>query len=381
MGGSHTTIFAQDQAEFERTWYDTCYTKKDNDKCYQQSKELVDKYGSSQYAENAKKNIKNYEYNKSLEKFNTELKAFYTPPQDGTKLEKLFSAGEEFIKIEPDQQNPYYLFVVGQIALAGRIPAMTQNYKNLDRVKIYSEQAITAFDKATAAPEKYKKEYSDYVDPIRDQVKANLNQYLGYYINETKGDPEQALAYLTKATQVRSKDGTGWKDPFTYFLRANIYSKQYEQLRAKYDALSDDQKTGDTGKDLLKEVNQLLDAKLIPEHARVIATATTPETKSYKDAASELFNAFWKFRTDAPEKAPAYIKSFEADPTVAGPPVPVKSDTSSTDLSAPAAPITTASTGAKLATGATTAAPGSTKATTNGSSKSKTRSGKRGRKG
>src|SRR5262245_11998882 len=99
---SRSTAVAQDaetaKAEFERTWYDTCYTKKDNEKCYQQSKELADKYPSSQYAENAKKNIKNFELNKAWEKFNSSLKVFYNPPQDGTKLESLFSAGEEFIK-------------------------------------------------------------------------------------------------------------------------------------------------------------------------------------------------------------------------------------------------------------------------------------------
>jgi hypothetical protein len=374
----HTATFAQDQAEFERTWYDTCYTKKDNEKCYAQSKELIEKYAGSPYLENATKNVRTYDFNKALEKFDGALKGFYNPPQDAAKLEKLFSAGEEFMKIEPDQQNPFHLFVLGQIALAGRIPAMSQNYKNIDRVKIYAEQAIAAFEKATAAPDKFKKEYADYVDPIRDQVKANLNQYIGYYFNETKSDPDQALTYLNKAVQVKSKDGiTGWKDPINYYLRANIYSKQYEQIRAKYDQLSDDQKTGDTGKDLLKEVNQLLDTKLIPEYARVMATATTPETKTYKDAAAESFNAFWKFRTDAPDKAAAYVKSFEADPTVSGPPVPVKSDTA--DANAPAAPVA-AATNTKLVTGTSSAAPGS-KSSSSGNSKSKAKSGRRGRKG
>lgn len=53
---SPSTAKAQDekQAEFERVWYDTCYTKKDVEKCYQQSKELVEKYPSSTYIKNAK---------------------------------------------------------------------------------------------------------------------------------------------------------------------------------------------------------------------------------------------------------------------------------------------------------------------------------------
>jgi hypothetical protein len=353
-----------EKADFERKWYETCYTKKDNDQCYQLSRELLEKYPTSQYKDNASKNVKNYELNKSWEKFNTALKAFYsTPPQDAAKLENLFAAGDEFLKVEPDQQNPFHLFVAGQMALGGRIAALSQSYKNLDRVKGYAERALKLFETA-AAPEKFKKEYTDYVDPLRDLVKANMNQFLGYYLVETKGDQTQAIDYLTKATQVKGKDLVGWKDPNNYWLRANIYSKQYEELRKKYDALPDDQKTGDAGKELLKQVNQLLDTKLIPDYARVLVTANDPGSKGLKDAATELFNAFWKFRVDDVSKSQPFIKTFEADPTVAAPPVPAKAETS--DMSAPAAPVTSG-TNTKLATGSSTMAPGgATKGTANG---------------
>jgi hypothetical protein len=366
---SSTTANAQadkeaEKVEFERKWYETCYTKKDNEQCYQLSKELLEKYPTTQYRDNATKNVKNYELNKSWEKFNAALRNFYNnPPQDAAKLESLFAAGDEFMKVEPDQQNPFHLFVAGQLALGGRIAALSQTYKNLDRVKGYAERALKLFETASA-PEKFKKEYADYVDPLRDLVKANMNQFLGYHLVETKGDQNQAIAYLTKATQVKGKDGVGWKDPNNYWLRANIYSKQYEELRKKYDALPDDQKTGDAGKELLKQVNGLLDSKLIPDYARVLVTANDPGSKGLKDAATELFNAFWKFRVDDVSKSQTFIKAFEADPTVAAPPVPAKAET--TDIGAPAAPVTSG-TNTKLSTGSATMAPGSaTKGTTNG---------------
>jgi hypothetical protein len=188
---------------------------------------------------------------------------------------------------------------------------------------------------------------------------ANMNQYLGYYLIETKGDqPEaqdQALAYLGKSILVRSKDSKefiGWKDPNNYSLRRSIYTNRYTELRKKYDALAVEQKTGDTGKELLKQVNELLDTKLIPELARMIATATNPAFKDMMSDATEDFNNFWKFRVDDPSKAPAYLKSFEADPTVEGPPVPVKAD----DGTGAAAPSVTGGT-TKLSPGAA-AAPG-----------------------
>jgi hypothetical protein len=360
---SSTTANAQDdkqaaQADFERNWYDICYTKKDNEKCYQLSKELIDKYPTSQYKENATKNVKNWELNKAWEKFNASLKAFYNPPPDAAKLEALFTSGDEFLRVEPDQQNPFHLFALGQTALAGRIAVLGQSYKNLDKVKGYAERALKLYETATP-PEKFKKEYADYVTPLKDLVLANLNQFLGYYLIETKGDQEQAINYLTKATQVKSKDGAGWKDPNNYWLRASIYSKQYEELRKKYDALPDEQKTGDSGKELLKQVNQLLDEKLIPDYARTNATANNPESKGLKDASTELFNAFWKFRVDDPTKAPAFIKAFEADPTITSPPVPAKAETA--DMTAPAAPVTSG-TSPKLGTGSTTMTPGASSA-------------------
>jgi hypothetical protein len=71
------------------------------------------------------------------------------------------------------------------------------------------------------------------------------------------------------------------------------------------------------------------------------------------NGAMEEFNKFWKFRVDDPSKAPAFLKSFEADPTVEGPPVPAKAD----DGTGAAAPNVTGGT-AKLSAGAP-AVPGS----------------------
>src|SRR6266498_1197329 len=163
------TANAQDdaQAEFERVWYDTCYAKKDVEKCYQQSKELLEKYTKSTYIENAK---------------------------------------------------------------------------------------------------------------------------------------------------VKVKEGVGWKDPNNYWLRSTIYSAQYTELKRPYDAMTEEQKGSDAGKDILKKVNELLDTKLIPEYARVIATATNPNAKPFLDAVKPQFDILWKFRTDAPDKAVDYVKNYVNGP-------------------------------------------------------------------
>jgi hypothetical protein len=348
---------AQDEAkdEFERTWYDTCYTKKDVEKCYQLSKELVEKYPKSTYIDNAKVKVKVYDQNKAWEKFQAAFDAYYKqPPQDAAKLEALFAAGDAYLQVEPDNQAPSHLYALGQLALAGHQASISRIYDKLDKVKDYVEQSMKAFESAQAS-EKTRKDFDLYVAPLKDLVIANGAQFLGFRLIETKGDANQALQYLTQATQVKGKDGVGWKDPNNYWLRSTIYSAQYIDLKKPYDAMTDEQKGSEAGKEILKKVNELLDTKLIPEYARVLATANNPNAKSYYEVVKPQFDLLWKFRTDAPDKAADYVKNYANDPTIANVPVPAKPE----DASSLNAPVpTTVTTNVKLQAGMPAGLPG-----------------------
>src|SRR5262249_29424487 len=364
---SPSTANAQDdkQVEFERAWHASCYTEKNDDKCYQLSKELVAKYSTSTYIKNATSIIKGRELNSAWQKFKDALDAFYKQsPQDTTKLDALFAAGSAFHQVEPDQQNPYHLFVVGQMAIAGnQAVSVVQFYKNLDTVKGYAERAVKAFDSAQAT-EKTKKDFDLYVAPLKDLVMANTNQFFGYRLIETKGDQQQALEYLTKATQIKSKEGVGWKDPYNYLLRSTIYFNQYTDIRKPYDNMTEEQKGSEAGKEVFKKINEYLDTKLIPEYARVLATATKPEVKPYYDSAKNPFDVYWDFRTGAKEKAAEYIRNYVADPTISSVPVPAKAEDTG-NLNAPNAP-TTSPVAVKMASGTGTAPGGKTAANGNG---------------
>jgi hypothetical protein len=333
---SPTRANAQDEKQdaFRRDWYDTCYQRKpkDEEKCYQQSKEMVEKYPSDSFIPNAQKIIKAYEKNKVMEKFQAAFTAYSNAP-DAAKLDQLFAAGDECLKsdkIEPAIQQ----YVLGRVALAGTSGAMAELYKNLDKVKEYAENALKAYDPA-APPEGWKKEEWE---PTRELLLPQLNQYLGWhFIMGTKADPDQGLNYLGKAIQMKCKDCAGWKDPNNYFLRSTVYSNQYTELRKPYDAMTNEQKTGPEGKEALKKISDLLDSKLIPEYARILVTATKPEVKGIYDFAKSQFDSFWEFRTGAKDKATDYIKNYEADPTITPVPVPAK-PVDETNLNAPAAP-------------------------------------------
>jgi len=349
---------------FERDWYDTCYQKKDNEKCYQQSKELLDKFPASKYRPNAEKNVKSYDRNKASEKFQAALDAYYKQsPQDAAKLEALFAAGDGYLQVEPDQQNPSHLYVLGQMALAGHQASLGRIYDKLDKVKEYIDRAMKSFGSAQPS-EATKKDFDDYVVPLKDLVMANGNQFLGFRLIETKGDQNQALNYLGQAIQVKGKE-VGSKDPINYWLRAMVYNTQYTDLRKQYDSLPDDAaKTGDPGKEILNKVNELLDTKLVPEYARVLATANRPDAKNIYDAAKQPFDQLWEYRTGAKDKADEYIKNYAGDPTINSVPIPAKpADT--TSLAAPA-PTTTGPANVKLPTGKPSAAPGGKAANGNG---------------
>lgn len=369
-----TPVKAQDDPKgtAERTWYAACYTEKpkDDDKCYQLAKELKQKYPDTTYIKNVDTIIKNYETGKAFalanDRFQAALKAYYAAP-DANKLDQLFAAGEEFLKVVPGNQ-----FVIGQMALAGAHGSIGQIYKNYDKVKGYGEQALKLFE-STTPPEGWEKANWDN---LRDIVQAQINQFLGFRLIETKGDKAQAIDYLTKATMVKNKDGAGWKDPNNYWLRAGVYQEEYQALRAEYDKLTDELKNGDPGKELLKKVNDVMDGKLIPEYARVMAAAVKPETKPLADAAKGYFDAYWNYRTKAPEKSAEYVKAFSADPTVASPAIPVKvEEANSAPLQAPTTPtagsVKLTSSGGAAATGhnsgsstGTKAAPAATKGKT-----------------
>ncbi|MDX2040129.1 MAG: hypothetical protein SF097_02720 [Acidobacteriota bacterium] len=357
-------VKAQDdkQAEFERVWYDTCFTKKDKDKCYQLSKELIATYPKSTYIPNATTIVKTRDdietYNKANEKFQAALKAYYSAP-DGNKLDQLFSAGEEFLKIVPNNH-----FVVGQMALAGAHGSIGQIYKNFDKVKGYGENALKLFESTTPA-ENWKQE--DW-NNLRDIVQAQINQFLGFRLIETKGDKTEAVGFLTKSTMVKGKEGAGWKDPNNYWLRVTIFQEEYQAIRSEYDNLpSDEAKTGEQGKAILAKAFAVMDEKLIPDYARVMATATKPETKSLQDAAKGFLDAYWNYRTKAPEKSAEFVKAFSADPTVASPTIPVKvEENDPATLQAPTGP---AAGTVKLSSGG---APGAGGKSANGNGKAAT---------
>jgi hypothetical protein len=353
------------QDNHDRETYAACWDKdkRDETKCIPLCTELVEKYPSSPYFKNCKSRLDNKKIADLTQKFQNALKGYYDAPDVG-RLEQIFTGGEDFLKAQSGQQ-----YVIGHMALAGADGAMGGvGYKNLDKVKGFSETALKAFEPA-APPQGWEK---PEWESLRVLVQAKMYQFLGWQlIIPSKGDQNLALDYLAKAIQVKG-NGIGWKDPYNYVLRTIIYNNQYVETKKQYDALTPEEKVGESGKAILKKVNELLDTRLIPEYARVLATATSKETKPYSDEVRPTFDSFWDYRTGAKDKAADYIKNYADDPTIDTVPVPAKPEDTS---GLPAAP-TTGPANIKLQSTKPAAAPGGKTPANGNGAKSTTTKGK-----
>ncbi len=358
------------QAAFEREWYAACNPATDKQKCYELSKTLVATYPQSTYLKYAKAKVDDKEIGDLWEQFQAALKDYYAGAPETAKLDKLLNAGDAFL-----QRRPNYPYVVAQQGLAAVGAGLSEVYKDHAKVNSYLAKGATTFAAANTSDEKVmtQKDWTNF----RDNIMAAAPQFMGWSLIQSKGSPQAAYENLTIATKVRSTDNPniGWKDPLNYYLRSSIINDEYVAANKEYNALSDLDKTGEQGKAALTKINGIID-RVLPEYARVMATATKPEYKDYLAYAKNNFDPLWKFRTDAPDKAAAYLQSYVADPTIADVAVPAKAVTD-----APPANMPTGTAGAvKMvgkggAPGAATA--GGAKPAANGKAKPAAKSNKR----
>jgi hypothetical protein len=319
-----------EQKAYEK-YYNAVYVEKDAAKGYELAKVFLEQYPDSEVAKYCLGTI----INKVGGDFQSALTAFYGDgiPQPA-KLDRLVMVGEDYLKLQPNQ--PY---VSSHIALASSRAVLAQQVKDMSRAKMLAEKALSLM----ASPNPPADYPADQYIPLRENVHAQLNQFLGYYeLEQPNPNLASAIAFLTKSTEVRNKDGLGWKDPNNYWLRASAYQKQYAKLSGDYRALPDDQKTGDAGKALLDQINPVID-KMIDDYARVVASATGNEAaKELSASAREQLDALWKYRySNLANGQNELIRHFAADPTVAA--TARTPAAASPDMSAGAPPTTTSS--------------------------------------
>jgi hypothetical protein len=315
------TVPAQDDAEnkcYEK-WYDAAQTKKDAPLAARLGKECLDKFPQSKQAKFWQSSINKY-LSTLRAKFYDDLKAYYGGP-DAPKLNTLIESSEKFaVESQAFTGKSEDVGVISYTALATTFGAMSGSYPDMEKAKAWADKALPMLESTTPPPDWQ----ADQYNTLRATSQAKLNQFLGFYqLKQSTPNYEQAESYLSKSAAVKSTQaGEGWKDPNNYWLRSDIYGKQYTELSAKYRALSADDQNGEPGKTLLAQINPVVD-KMIMDYARVVALSTAPQAKPLQDAAREQLELYWKFKYSKTDGIADYIKGYETDPTVNQPLPPV----------------------------------------------------------
>lgn len=301
-------------SEEERTLYAKYYEEKDLEKKAAIAKEFVEKFPQSQYAAYCKKTIDTWELTKVYNKYTEADKAFFTANgANDANLTALLTAGDTWLKKTPGDIGPTV-----RLATATGYGLLAGFYKDTNRVFTDAEKALKALE-PTAAPKGWK---PDVWAKFRADNTPLLIQYQGLAkLRQSPPDIEAALMYLNKSAAI--KDGSTVKDPNTYLWRAEANSLIYAKNNDEYKALSDDDKRGEKGKELLKTKIYPVGEKIVHDFSRVVAlTANKPELKAVNTSAKEDAETYYKILKDGKtDGLNELIARYQTDITTADTPI------------------------------------------------------------
>ncbi len=245
-------------SRIEITWYTACYTDKDKVACENFSKLLIQNYRDSAYYAHASKFVIRYGMERQFSEFQKALGDYYAANPTEAKLERLFLTGDPLLHLH---------YVLAQMALAGTAFAVFEPYSDLDRVKLYVEKGLRAFEPAeTASTDIQQAQWNEY----RRRLSIAGNQFLGFYALYKTNQPEQAVIYLSRAIAVKGHDRQGWKDQGNYWFRTQAAAKLMEAASNKYNALSPERQASAEGQALLTQM-QTHRRSQIEDFARIVA--------------------------------------------------------------------------------------------------------------
>ena len=298
----------------ERTLYAKYYEEKDLEKKAAIAKEFVEKFPQSSYAAYCKKTIDTWELTKLYNRYTEADKAFFTANgANEANLTSLIAAGDTWLRKTPGDIGPTV-----RLATATGFGLLAGFYKDTNRVFTDAEKALKALE-PTAAPKGWK---PDVWAKFRADNTPLLTQYQGLSkLRQAPPDIEGALMYLNKSAAV--KDGSTVKDPNTYLWRAEANSTIYAKNNDEYKVLSDDDKRGDKGKEVLKTKIYPVGEKIVHDFARVVAlTANKPELKAVNTSAKEDAETYYKILKDGKtDGLNELIARYQADVTAPDTPI------------------------------------------------------------
>jgi tetratricopeptide (TPR) repeat protein len=124
----------------------------------------------------------------------------------------------------------------------------------------------------------------------KSKIAGEMQQAIGLFLH-TKADYDGAIEHLKTASELNPKD------PLAVYLTAeSLKLGKYAKLQAEYNKLTDEQKVGDQGKELLKQVDEIVD-QMIEVYAKAVALAEADsQLQQLGTVAKQTLEGFYKYR-------------------------------------------------------------------------------------
>ncbi len=227
--------------------------------------ELIDDYVNP----NVRKFVKRRELVQVYNKCVDADKTYFSSP-NLANLNALITACGAWIEKVPTPDHYYST----RLALATGFGVLAGFYKDTDQTFLFAEKALEKLaDEAT--PKEWTAQ--NWLQFRRENI-GRLLQYQGLCkLRQPKIDAESAIIFFTKAADL--KDGTAYKDPNTYLLRAEANMMYCPILREAFDEAREKNGT----KNKFSNESCTVTEKIVQDYARVIAITTSMPSRGFED--------------------------------------------------------------------------------------------------
>lgn len=227
--------------------------EKDPQKLMATGREYLQKFPTGKYAEYVKQNIASSRYQLFKQAYDAKRWADAT----GFANEAFTNNENEFL----------YAYLLSQAALSD-MTSQGAKSQLIGQANNWAERAI-AFVESGKMPDGAKA-----ADWEKDKPQTLANLYLtrgmAKFFQTAQGNPTDPAAYEPTVDLLKKSATHAEKNPTTHYFMSQARQAQYAQYLNKYNALTEEQKTGPEGEAVLAEVNKAADA-LIDSYIRVLA--------------------------------------------------------------------------------------------------------------
>ncbi|MCS6816523.1 MAG: hypothetical protein NZ746_03980 [Blastocatellia bacterium] len=213
------------------------------------------------------------------------------------RFEKAFNVGREVLSADPNNFSILYV-----LALAAATASKGRDTRFDADGLTYATRALELASAGNAPPG-----FAPQIwEQQKNKVLGALHQAAGLFLYN-KADYDPAIEHLKKSAELDPSD------PVTFYLIGEALKLgKYAKLRENYDKLTPEEKVAEAGKQLLQQVDEVVD-QMIEMYARTVAISETNASfQALNQEARKLLESFYRYRhNDTTEGMEELIKKFK----------------------------------------------------------------------